>query len=347
MRIPLDATSTLPITYHNVAEIEPEPAGLTLQRVPAVWRARWPEQTAFRATQAGGVELRFYARTHHVGLELTAETQMGYTAALALYHGRRNVGLATLTTPRFDGVVTLIERDDDFDGMAEQPWRILCPYGARTTVCALHLSEGVALLPLPTLAAPRPVRWLAHGDSITHGAHALHPGYTYVNLVADALGWDALNLGFGGSAWGDAAVAEYIAARDDWDVLSLAIGTNTYGGAKESAADYRQRYARFLEIIRAAHPTKPVVCVTPFWRAADGPPAVPNRYGDPPQAYRDAIAAAVSAHQANDHHLVLVDGLEIVGDDRGLTVDRLHPDPHGMGRIAQHLAPILARTLAS
>lgn len=330
------APSDSSLVYHNVAEFEETPEGLLLHRVPAAWRQRFPEATAFRATQAGGVELRFCSDTRYIALDLHAENHVGYTAAIALYHGYRNVGLFSLTTPIHDGRVVLLDREETFEGVLDAPWRMLLPYGARTALRSLYLSNDIGFKPV----AARPVRWLAHGDSITHGAHALCPGMTYVNQVADALGWDAINLGFGGSAWADAPVAEYIASRQDWDILSLAIGTNSVGG-HDAAADYRAKYDRFLSIIRQAHPTKPILCLTPFWRRADGPPPQRNPYGDIPQDYRDAITAVVTGRMAEDANLRLLDGLTLIGDGRGLTIDLLHPDPHGMATIARGIAPVL------
>jgi lysophospholipase L1-like esterase len=341
LRIVLTAESDLPFTYHNITEWDSGRSGLTLQRIPRAWRERFPERTAFRATQAAGVELRFCAQTRYIALELATDNQIGYNAAVALYHGYRNVSLVSLSTPRYAGKVVLLDREEDIPDALQAPWRILCPYGALTILKALSLSDGAEILPAPA----RRVRWLAHGDSITHGAHALHPGFTYVNLVADGLGWDAINMGFGGSAWGDAAVAEYIAARNDWDILSIAIGTNTYGGQTEPATAFGQRYDRFLEIVRQAHLLKPIVCLTPFWRGQDTPPAVANSQGSRPQDYRDAISTVVTRRMTCDPHLALLHGTHVIGDERGLTVDRLHPDAHGMARIAQHLAPVLRKIL--
>jgi len=329
----------LPLTYHNAAELVEGRQGVTPQRVPQAWRARFPEHTASRAQHAAGVELRFRAATRYIALDLQAASDFGAIMPLALYHGYRNVGLVTLPAPSYEGRVVLLNQPDAIGDALLAPWRILCPYNAVTTLKTLYLFDEAALLP----ADGRRVRWLAHGDSITQGAYALHPGLTYVNLVADALGWDAFNLGFAGAAWGDAAVAEYIAARDDWDVLSIAIGTNTYGGQTESAADYATRYERFLAIIRATHPRQPILCLTPIWRGQDGPPGVPNRFGDPPAAYREAITRVVLARQPQDAALTLLDGLSLIGSARGLTADQVHPDLHGMLAMAQSIAAALQR----
>ena len=328
-RILLSPTAQ-PITYHNVQEVTADRHGLTFYRVPKAWLPRFPEKTAARAVQAAGVELRFCAATRHISLDVHTENNIGYSAAFALYHGYRNVGLATVPVPRYSGRVPLMDRQEDIDGVLDEPWRIICPYGALTAIKALYLSDGAELLPAPG----RAVRWLAHGDSITQGAHALSPGMTYVNLVADELGWDAINMGFGGSAWGDAVIAEYIASRSDWDVLSLAIGTNTYSRDCGPAADgFALIYDRFLSIIREAHPIKPILCITPIWRRQDAQ-QVQNRFGDTPQAYREAISRVVQTRAEDDLNLALLDGLHLIGSDRGLTVDLVHPDAHGMAMLA-------------
>ena len=327
-----------PVIFHNVAEFERSRRGLALLRVPQVWRERFPEATGFRATQAAGVEIRFRSNTRHVEIELTAINHINYRAVMALYHGYRAVGLASLPQ-QFSGRVVLFDQEEAIDAEVEGDWRILLPYGARSVVKALYLSDGAEL----QAAAPRPVRWLAHGDSITQGARALSPGMTYVCRVADLLGWEALNLGFGGSAWGDAPVAQYIASREDWDVLSLAIGTNTYAASTESAADYADTYDRFLEIVRKLRPDKPILCITPVWRSQDLEGGTPNQCGSTPQDYRDAIGEVVSRRQAADANLHLLDGLSLIGNSRGLVLDRVHPDDHGMQMMAEGMAPALRR----
>ena len=340
-RILLGDNDAQSVAYHNVQELDRGRYGLTLQRVPASWRDRFPEATGWRATQAAGVELRFRAATSEIALDLRTVNHIPGGHSLALYHGFRAVALRTLSDLTFRGQLVLLDEQEKLPAAPDAPWRILCPYGARTIVKALYLSDDAELLPL----SPRPVRWLAYGDSITQGARALSPGMTYVHLVADALGWDGLNLGFGGAAWGDAVVAEYIASRDDWDLLSIAIGTNTFGGSVESPADFRGRYDRFLDIIRESYPSKPILCITPIWRHEDGPPEVSNDCGQPPNAYRQVVAGVVERRCAGDSNLGLLDGLQILGDARGLGLDRVHPDDHGMWGIANGVSNAL-RSLA-
>ena len=257
-------------------------------------------------------------------------------AAVALYHGARCVALQTLPTT-YSGRVVLLDRSDPVPNALGETWRILLPYHAEVTLRTLRLSAGAC----PERPCSSPVRWLAHGDSITQGARAIAPGLTYVSLVADTLGWDGLNLGLGGSAWGDAVVAEYVASRDDWDVLSIAIGTNTYAASIETAASFRERYGTFLDIVRHRHPTKPVLCITPIWRGSDAVPGEANQLGDTLASYRQAISGLVIARSPSDRNLHLLDGLELIGDSEGLGVDLVHPDARGMMRMAQKIIPAL------
>jgi len=326
-RIDLTAPDA-PVTWVNVVEFEHSRRGISPQRVHAAARETFSEATAFRAPQAAGVEIRFSARTNQVLLELTSINTIGLGGGLALYHGKRLVGLQRLPS-QFRGRVTLYAVEAAPAGDLPGDWRILLPFGARVFVKALYLDDGCAVSP----GSSRKVRWLAHGDSITQGARAQSPGATYVSRVADALDWDATNLGFGGSAWGDAPVAAYLASRDDWDLLSIAIGTNTFRGERESATDFGQTYDRLLNTVRERHPEQPILCITPIWRAQDGD-GWRNRYGDTIQAYRDAIRRIVDG-RADDANLHLLDGLSLIGEDRGLVLDQVHPDDHGMAAMAQ------------
>jgi len=334
--IPLKGIPEQRVFYHNVAELEINAHGVIPRRVPAEWRQRFPPQTALHALMPAGIEIRFRAAVSAISLEVDVLDPANGELLVALYHGPRAVNLAALPSEG-RGKVRLLAQEELPDDVLDHPWRILLPYKGQVALRALILSDEAVLLPLTEY----PVRWLAHGDSITQGAQALAPNWTYVHLVANELGWDALNLGFGGSAWGDEAVAEYIASREDWDLLTLAIGTNTFGSGRESAADYARTYDRFLEIVRKAHPYAPIICITPIWRHEDGPPEIPNAWGDTVRAYRQAIQEVVQSRQSGDPHLWLIDGLSLIPNGRGLTIDQVHPDAHGMQRIAQGLLALL------
>jgi|GEM_PF-834524 len=229
---------------------------------------------------------------------------------------------------------------------APQPLRLIFPLHAEIELLSLELeSPGPVLAPAAPMRAGR-VRWLAHGDSITHGANVTSPDFAWVELVARQLGLAPFNLGFGANARAQEWIAREIASLDDWDLLTLHLGINSLDTAPDQ---YRELYARFLGIIRAAHPRKPIVCVTPIIHSTDVPAETPpdlvrrNLRAEP---IREAIRAVVAARAARDPHLHLIEGFELLSDLDQLLSDGAHPSDHGSAIIARELAARLAPVIA-
>ena len=202
-------------------------------------------------------------------------------------------------------------------------------------------------------AAPdnRP-RVLFHGDSITHGHGVTSPRETYVSQVAEKIGCVPLNYGFGGTAWTDNIVAQTVAARQDWEVLTIMLGANSLAGAdsagkSETAAQYADKYDAYIATIRAAAPTKPILCITPILNRLDLTHGG-NQNGEMPKAYREGIGRVVRQRQSSDKNLYLLDGLSMVDDPLYLLVtDMVHPNDLGMHRIAEGVAAALKPLLAN
>ncbi len=236
------------------------------------------------------------------------------------------------------------------NGTKNQPIRLIFPTHAEIELLSVELeSEPPVDAPAAPMRAGLP-RWLAHGDSITHGANVTSPDFTWVELVARQLLLAPFNLGFGANARAQEYIAREIAARDDWDLLSLHLGTNSMSTPPNR---YRQAYDRFLDVIRQAHPAKPIVCVTPIIHSSDNP----ARDADDPdernlkaETIRKVIREAVLARAVRDPHLHLIEGTELLSDLDQLLSDGTHPSDHGAAAIARELAarlaPIVSRMTA-
>lgn len=159
------------------------------------------------------------------------------------------------------------------------------------------------------------------------------------------MGCDPINLGFGGSAWGDRPVADYIASRRDWNAVVIAFGTNTYRRGDQTPGQFARTYDTFVDAIRAASPDSPILCITPLWRAVDENDEK-NQAGYTQQDYRDAIVQVVRHRQANDSKLHVLEGKQLVPPEL-FNADRVHPNDEGAGRlasaVAQALKPLLGR----
>ena len=344
----------------NVADWEPRDGGLQPVRVPKVWRDRWPARTGRRGMSAAGVALRLRTNSKKLILRVTFvespdapdNPAVGWERSRPSFFSLYRDGKYVTSIPALTVFTTqdlTIYDDGAFDGEAEI--RVLLPFYYRNAEVILH---GIGIEPNASLERPAPdrrTRVLFHGDSITHGHGVTSPRETYVSQVAEKLGCVPLNYGFGGSAWADNIVAQTIAERTDWDVLTIMIGTNSLigsdaSGQPETAAQYTAKYGAYLTTIRAAAPTKPILCITPILNRADLMRG-PNRNGERPEAYRQGIMKVVQERQRMDPNLYFLDGLTMVNDSLFLLVtDNVHPNDAGMHRIAEGVAAALKPILA-
>lgn len=348
------------LQWLNVADWEPRDGGLQPVRVAKVWRDKWPPRTARRGLSAAGVTLRFRTDSKKLVLRVTFVESADAPATpvvawersrpsfFSLYRDGQYVTSTPALTVFTPQEVTLY---DDSSLSGESEVKVLFPFYYRNAELILHgigVDSAAKLLP----AAPdnRP-RVLFHGDSITHGHGVTSPRETYVSQVADALGCVPLNYGFGGTAWADNIVAQTIAARGDWDVLTIMLGANSLAGLDssgkpETAAQYAEKYDAYLATIRAAAPTKPILCITPILNRLDLTGGG-NQNGEMPRAYREGISRVVRQRQAADRNLYLLDGLSLVDDPLYLLVtDAVHPNDLGMHRIAKGVAAALEPLLS-
>ena len=336
-------------------------------RIAKAWRDKIPGRSAARALSTAGVVLRLRTDSNKIVIRLTfidvpdvanISPESAWERARPPYFDVYRDGRFLTNVPAkiayYEQDVTVF--DDSTGPKKESEFSILFPHyyrNAEVIVNGVGLDKESRLLPL----APRnlPVV-LFHGDSITHGHGVTSPRETYVWQTCEMANCESLNLGFGGSAWTDGSVADYIASRNDWDVLVLMLGTNSFGGNNsegkpETLNEYREKYDAFLGTIRAKHPMQPILCITPILTHEDLIQRK-NKNGNLPQDYRDGIQQVVEHHQKNDHNLYFLDGLKLINDPLYLMViDQVHPNEGGSLKMAQGIAaelkPILAGLTAS
>jgi len=345
------------LQWVNVADWEPKTGGLQPVRIPKEWRDKIPDRSAARALSTAGVALRLRTVSSRIAIRLTfidvpeaanASPESAWERARPPYFDVYRDGKFLANVP---AKIAYYEQDVTvFDGSTgpkqESEFSILFPHyyrNAEVIVGGIGLDKDAGLLP----PAPRnlPVV-LFHGDSITHGHGVTSPRETYVWQTCERANCEALNLGFGGSAWTDISVANYIASRKDWDVLVLMLGTNSLGGndsmgKPETLVQYRAKYEAFLAAVRARYPTKPILCITPILTHQDIVQQK-NKNGDLPQDYRNAIQRVVEQRRARDHNLYFLDGLKLINDPLYLLViDQVHPNEGGSLKMAEGIAATL------
>jgi lysophospholipase L1-like esterase len=343
------------LQWLNVGDWEPRGDGLQPVRVPKVWRDKWPARTASRAQSAAGVTARFRTDSKKVVFSVTfvevadtpgtpeATWERSRPSYFDLFRDGKYVASIAAATKFTQQDVTLYN-DPELTGEAEIA--VLFPFYYRNAEVIVH---GIGIDPTAKLLRAAPDtrrRVLFHGDSITHGHGVTSPRETYVWQACERANCTSLNYGFGGTAWADSIVAETIASRTDWDVLVVALGTNSFGGLDsagkpETAAQYGDKYNRFVSVIRDKAPNKPILSMTPILNRSDLKPTK-NKNGEIPQDYRNAITQVVRQRQASDRNLHLLDGLQLINDPLYLWVtDVVHPNDAGSQRMADGVAAAL------
>lgn len=169
---------------------------------------------------------------------------------------------------------------------------------------------------------------LCYGSSITHGAHAIPPEGTYASQCSYHLGYDLINLGSGGSAQMDEAVADHIASRNDWDIATLEMGINVREWPPEK---FHEVVKRFVNKIVSSHPEKYIFCIDLFTNTIDFMEQSENAL-----EFRGILQKIVK--ELNSSKVIHIDGREILTNPAGLQTDLTHPNDNGMVEMGRNLA---------
>ncbi len=241
---------------------------------------------------------------------------------------------AGITFSVWRGARKICEHEADLgDGLI----RLSLGSGRPETPATIYLPEGMQPLVLSLTAvsgeiAPAPARpvWLAYGDWTTQGWIASGPARGWAAIAARKAKLNLVNLGYAGAGRGEIVSAEHIAALPA-EIITIAYGESCWTRVPHSAGMVGEGLRAFLQVIRQAHPTTPIVVASPILRpdAED----VPNKLGATLADIRQAIESVTTERiEAGDVALSLVPGAGII--NAGHLADGIHPGDEGHKRIA-------------
>lgn len=184
--------------------------------------------------------------------------------------------------------------------------------------------EGDASLPIEAHTSPRRLRYVAFGDSITHGWCGSE---SYPGLLARWNGWDAVNLGLQGLAIsGDSReVGRAIGARRG-DLVSILIGANNCLMCS-TCGRFKIDVAALLRGLREVQPHVPIALVTLV--------AGYDANTCPMETLRARLRDA--AREVADDRVVLIEGLALMPPEGRIEADNPHPGSAGMLELASNL----------
>ena len=209
---------------------------------------------------------------------------------------------------------------------------ILLPLSDRTEFVGLAVDAETTLCRPVVPAAPTIV---AYGDSITQGFFASRPSRSYPDRLAQATGWNVLNLGFSGRRTSPSDALAIAALRPDGIIVLIGENDALFDTDME---EFRARFRRFLGTLSWTCPAVPVWVGTPT--PVSGRKYTAMHLDEYRQAIRDIVAEAGPAFH-------LLEGADLLPARSALVKDGLHPNDAGFAVLARALETALRGTWPS
>jgi hypothetical protein len=203
--------------------------------------------------------------------------------------------------------------------------------------------------------------WLHYGSSISHCEDADGPLGVWPVAAARELGLDIYNLGLGGCANLEQFAARTIREMPA-ELISLKLGINVVNNASYTSRTFGPAVHGFIDTIRDAHKTTPILVISPVSCPAheDNPgPSETNLdgmvQGQPLSRHswigeltlrgiREILSELVAVRAATDPNIHYLDGLQLFNHDEALTMpDGIHPDAAGYRTIAANFVERVPR----
>ena len=198
-------------------------------------------------------------------------------------------------------------------GAGEKLVRIDMPWSVRTVLQELVLDDGATLIPeIPDKKV------LTFGDSITHGADAMHPINRYISRFCEYLGAAEYCKAISGEFFWP----ELAKTKEDFipDYITVAYGTNDW--SKTTVEELRTNCIGFFRNLVQTYPNTKTIVITPVWRADE----IEKGREIPLTEVHNLILDAVK----DNPNAIVISGREAIPHDTAYYGDlRLHPNDNG------------------
>jgi lysophospholipase L1-like esterase len=343
----------------GVDRVEPLPqGGVALHRLPQKLKALYTANDAQRARAecTAGVRLRFVSDTKwiRVALRYGEPARWYFLCALTVDGERMDAFGAVSRQETWEGFAFTQEKRE------RHLFEIWLPHLCAAEILSLEVEDGCVLEAAPPLA----FKWLAWGDSITHGMNASLPIFTWPAQVARKLNANVINYGVGGATLqkelagcvdalvsrrdGRGAVhgdreaehdegrrgrrpshdSQSISADSEVQLITVSYGANDWNIAVP-LAEFRANAVALVSALRKRFLNVPIILTTPvpFFRATK-----PNKNSETLDDFRAALESA-----AREHKVHIIHGTDLVAADHNYFNDWSHPNDAGMNEIATNM----------
>ena len=203
--------------------------------------------------------------------------------------------------------------------------QILFPLFAVVYVKSIEVEDNCVFVP-----AKHSLRWLAIGDSITHGVGADMPSLNYVSRISAKMDIEAINQGNSGYV-NDERVLSRI---DGWepDIVTLAYGINDVG--RKTLEQQEKELYDCCEKLKLEFPMAKIFVISPIWSQ--------TLFGITPYSHKKDGVYKIYEGLKDVAGICVVDGLKLVPHNKKYFLpDGNHPNDKGYAYYASRLGKIL------
>ena len=210
---------------------------------------------------------------------------------------------------------------------ASSEYWVSLPLFIDTHFKGITLDEGSQL---EKFSKKKKKKYVAFGDSITHGRGQNTTFETYPYQVAETLDYELFNIAVGGGKTSTAAAEMLRDEFDEIDLMTILIGYNDYNGQGVSPEEYKKRYHSVLKTIREKHHSTKLFCITPTFTTQKKS----KKSGLAIEEFREVVRdVVIEAKAAGDRNIFLIEG-EKYSDENSLN-DKVHLNVEGAQKLAE------------
>ncbi len=306
-------------------------------RLPASFKEGCREELWTLSTNTAGMAVRFRTNSKSIAAKWTVRQQMnmGHMTSIGirgvdLYRltdeGWRHVCSGRPSTKNKENSSVLIENMD----VEFAEYMLYLPLYDGVSDVQIGIDRD-AEIGQPIDPSPRADRSVVfYGSSIMQGGCANRPGMCCTSIISRDMDFEAFNLGFSGNARCDLYIAEAM-ARMNPTVFFLDFVPNC------TADMIKERAVKFIEIIRKAHPTTPIIMIDSY--------KFPTLQWDSKQRIqweaKTAEVRKVAEHFKRDKNFYYYDGESYNNGE--CSVDGAHLTDLGFQAMADHYKKLLKK----
>ncbi len=207
--------------------------------------------------------------------------------------------------------------------------RIMLPLFAAVCIKSIEVEDNCEIVP-----HKHSLRWLAIGDSITHGAGASLPSLNYPSRIANKYEVEVINQGNSGYVTDERIINRI----DDWepDIVTSAYGVNDVG--RKTLEQQETELHDYCEKLKREFPKSKIYIISPIWGE--------TLFGVTPYSHKREGVYKIYEGIKGISGVFVVDGLKLVPHNKKYFLpDGNHPNDMGYRYYASRLGKILFSNL--